>query len=183
VGAASEIAITPLAIPGCYELQPTVRPDARGSFVKTFHKEAFQERGLVQEFAEEYFTFSHQGVLRGMHFQVPPHDHTKIVCAATGRVIDVLVDLRKGSPSFGTAAALELSASKANMVYIARGVAHGFYAQEEALLFYKVTSVYAAPFDKGVRWDSFGFQWPSFNPILSDRDRQLPALRDFNSPF
>jgi dTDP-4-dehydrorhamnose 3,5-epimerase len=172
------------SIPGCYQLFPQVREDNRGCFVKIFHKEVFATHGLVTEFAEEYYSVSHKGVLRGMHFQTPPHDHFKLVYCLAGKVLDVIVDLRVGSPTFGKHPNFELDAGLGNMLYIAPGIAHGFYAlTDNAIMQYKVTTVYAPEHDGGIRWDSAGIDWPNSAPIVSDRDRGFPALAEFKSPF
>ncbi|RJX16993.1 MAG: dTDP-4-dehydrorhamnose 3,5-epimerase [Desulforudis sp.] len=174
----------PSFIPGCFEIQPTVLEDQRGLFVKTFHEQIFAQYGLETHFAEEYYSKSYQGVLRGLHFQVPPHDHAKLVYCLVGQVKDVVVDLRLGSPTYGKFASFILSAEKASMVYIPRGLAHGFYTlSDSATMVYKVTSVYSPPHDTGIRWDSVGIDWPSDNPIISERDRQFETFAAFNSPF
>ncbi|MEO8330913.1 MAG: dTDP-4-dehydrorhamnose 3,5-epimerase [Gallionella sp.] len=172
------------SIPGCYQLFPQVRKDNRGSFVKIFHQDIFAKHGLVTEFAEEYYSVSHKGVLRGLHFQTPPYEHFKLVYCLAGKVLDAIVDLRTGSPTYKQSAAFELSAQLGNMLYIAPGMAHGFYAlTDEVIMQYKVTTVYAPEHDGGIRWDSVGINWPSAAPIISDRDRGFPALADFDSPF
>lgn len=172
------------SIQGCYQIFPQVRKDVRGNFVKTFQKEVFASHGLVTEFAEEYYSVSHKGVLRGMHFQTPPHEHFKLVYCLAGKVMDAIIDLRVGSPSYRQSATFELSAELGNMLYIAPGMAHGFCAlTDEAIMQYKVTTVYAPEHDGGIRWDSAGVIWPSSAPIISDRDRGFPALDDFDSPF
>jgi len=171
-------------IPGCYEIRPNVFNDARGSFVKIFHREIFAEHGLVPSFVEEYYSVSYRRVLRGMHFQIPPHDHVKLVYCVMGKVMDVAVDLRLGSPTYGEFVVLELSAERANIVYIPSGLAHGFYVlSNSATLIYKATTVYSCENDKGVRWDSVGIPWPTGEPRLSERDRQFPCFADFQSPF
>ncbi len=172
------------SINGCYQIFPQVRQDNRGSFVKTFHKDVFEKHGLVTDFSEEYYSVSHKGVLRGMHFQTPPHDHFKLVYSLAGRVLDVIVDLRMGSPTYKNFATFELTTEQGNMLYIAPGMAHGFYAlTDDAIMQYKVTSVYAPEHDGGIRWDSVGIPWPDSAPILSERDRSFQALADFKSPF
>lgn len=171
-------------IPGCYEIQPRVVDDARGRFVKVFHRDAFAEQGLEVNFAEEYYSVSRKGVIRGMHFQTPPMDHAKMVYCVQGDVFDVLVDLRLGSPSYGKTASFNLSANKGNYVYIPKGLAHGFCAtSESATLVYMVTSVYSPEHDTGILWNSIGISWPAKNPVMSDRDRGFIALADFKSPF
>jgi len=171
-------------IPDCYQLFPPVIKDYRGSFVKTFHKDVFAKHCLVTEFPEEYYSISHKGVLRGMHFQTPPHEHFKVVYCLAGKVLDAIIDLRLGSPTYKKSATFELSAEIGNMLYIAPGIAHGFYAlTDDVIMQYKVTSVYAPEHDSGIRWDSAGIEWPDSAPILSDRDSDFPTLEDYKSPF
>lgn len=171
-------------IGGCYEIRPRVLADLRGAFIKTFHKDVFAERGLVTEFAEEYFTVSRKGVVRGLHFQTPPMDHVKLVYCVRGEVFDVVVDLRRGSPTYGRHETFSLSAERGNMVYIPRGMAHGFCALTEgATMMYKVTTVYSPDHDGGVLWDSAGIAWPDRDPIISDRDMGFAGLDKFDSPF
>lgn len=176
--------IQPASLPGCYEIHPNVFSDTRGRFVKIFHKEVFAEHKLVTNFAEEYYSVSHQGVLRGMHFQTPPQDHTKLVYCVAGKVIDVVVDLRVGSPTYNKFASFELSDQKANLIYIPPGLAHGFYVlSETAVLIYKVTTVYSPEHDNGILWNSVGIPWPDAEPIVSERDNKFVPLADFLSPF
>lgn len=176
--------ITNTKIPGCYELNLLRSRDERGSFTKTYHKGIYQELGLKTEFAEEYYTISQQGVLRGLHFQIPPQDHTKLVYCVQGKVLDVVVDLRIGSPTFGNFATFHLSGHKAKMILIPPGLAHGFYVQsEQAILMYKVSTVYSAEHDSGVLWNSLGIPWPDTKPILSQRDRLFLPFSEFISPF
>lgn len=171
-------------IPGCYQLFPQVRTDARGRFLKTFHKDVYAEHGLVTGFAEEYYSVSHKGVLRGMHFQTPPHAHFKLVYCLSGSVLDAIVDLRAGSPTYRQATTIELSVEAGNMLYIPPGMAHGFYAlTDDAVMQYKVTTVYAPHNDAGIRWDSAGIDWPDTQPLVSERDAGFPRLEDYDSPF
>lgn len=172
------------AIPGCVELQPRVHEDPRGRFVKTYHNRAFASLGLETELAEEYYSVSHRGVIRGLHFQVPPMDHAKIVYCVSGRVQDAVLDLRAGSPVYGHYALLELSASSGNILYVPRGVAHGFCVlSDTATLVYNVSSVYSPEHDGGIRWNSAGIPWAEANPSLSERDRAFPLFESFVSPF
>ena len=173
---------TPLA--GCYELQPVVRGDSRGSFVKTFHNEAFNELGLATNFTEEYYSTSVKNVLRGMHFQIPPADHVKLVYCIFGTVMDVVVDLRKNSATFGKHQIFQLDSDKGNMIYIPKGLAHGFLTlSDKAIMVYNVTSIYSPENDKGILWNSCGIDWKCKNPILSERDKKHPAFDEFESPF
>jgi dTDP-4-dehydrorhamnose 3,5-epimerase len=171
-------------IPGCYEIGFTSRTDARGSFVKTFHTTAFRELGLESGFSEGFYSVSHQNVLRGMHFQLPPIDGAKLVYCLQGSILDVVLDLRVGSPSYGKFAVLELSSANPTAAYLPRGEAHGFYSlTEPSVVVYQVSSEYDPNFDTGVRWNSFGFDWPNASPKVSERDSKLPLLDDFANPF
>lgn len=172
------------AIPGCLEVRPRLLADERGHFVKVFHRDIFAAAGLASHFAEEYYSVSRRGVVRGLHFQRPPMDHAKLVYCVAGRIQDAVVDLRAGSPTLGRHALVELSAEAGNMLYIPSGLAHGFCVlSESATLVYKVTSVYSPEHDAGILWDSVGIPWAEREPILSARDRGHPALADFASPF
>lgn len=176
--------IKPSKIRDCLELQPKVIQDARGKFVKIFHDQAFAAQGLETSFAEEYYSVSQKNVIRGLHFQMPPMDHVKMVYCVEGEVLDVVVDLRVGSPTYGHYALFELSAAKANSIYIPKGMAHGFCVlSEQATMVYKVGSVYSPAHDAGVRWDSAGIPWPTTEPVLSARDESFSPLDKFISPF
>mgnify|MGYP001497880593 FL=1 len=132
-----EVRNTP--IPGCVELLPRKLYDERGYFVKTYHRNFFRALGLNTDWREEYFSVSRRGVLRGLHFQLPPHDHEKLVYCTSGEVFDVVVDLRTSSPTYGRHALFQLSDSTAAMVYIPKGCAHGFYAvSDTATMMYKI---------------------------------------------
>ena len=176
--------ISETGIPGCVELHPIVRRDDRGRFVKTAHAGFFRDHGLACDFAEQSYSVSHRGVLRGLHFQVPPFALSKLVHCTAGEVFDVVVDLRRGSPTYGEHRAFILSAETANQVYIPAGLAHGYCVTvDKAVVVYSATAVHAPDCDKGIHWASVGAAWPDDGPILSDRDRDLPAMADFDSPF
>ncbi|HWE83997.1 MAG TPA: dTDP-4-dehydrorhamnose 3,5-epimerase [Terracidiphilus sp.] len=172
-------AIEETGIPGCVEIKTHVRGDARGRFVKTFHAEWFKAHGLRTDFVEQYYSVSSKGVLRGLHFQKPPAHHAKLVYCVEGAVLDAAVDLRPGSPAFGRHALREISAERANLLYIPEGLAHGFYVlSESATLIYAVTSVYDAACDAGIHWNSAGIAWPDRNPTVSQRDRQFASFEE-----
>jgi dTDP-4-dehydrorhamnose 3,5-epimerase len=119
-----------------------------------------------------------------MHFQRPPADHAKLVYCLEGRILDVALDLRRTSPTFADHTMFELSANSCNALYLPRGVAHGFYVMEApALVMYHVSSEYDPSADSGIRWDSFGCDWPDKEPVLSGRDSEFASLKDFESPF
>ena len=119
------------AIPGCFEIQPQVIDDARGRFVKMFHRNAFLELDLEVDFPEEYYSTSRHGVIRGMHFQMPPMEHAKLVYCLQGEVFDVVLDLRLGSPAYGKTEVVKLSAERGNCIYAPKGLAHGFCVVSE----------------------------------------------------
>jgi dTDP-4-dehydrorhamnose 3,5-epimerase len=173
-----------LGLPGAYVLRPRIAADERGTFVKTFHLPTFEARGLRTDWQEEYYSSSVRGVIRGMHFQLPPADHAKLVFCVAGAVTDVVVDLRCGSPTEKQHRAVELSAESGLGLYIPTGCAHGFVSTSDtSTMWYKVTSVYAPEQDSGIAWDSIGFDWPVVAPFLSERDRGHTALNAFESPF
>lgn len=158
--------------------------DHRGSFCKSYHETEFRDAGLPTGFKEAYFSTSHRGVIRGMHFQVPPAALHKLVTCVSGEILDVLLDLRKGSPTFGQHMTLHLNAESGWSLLVPRGVAHGFLSLTEgAIVSYQVTEEYSSACDLGVRWDSFGCDWSFPDPILSSRDQAFPHFQDFPSPF
>lgn len=173
-----------LGLAGAWLVQPRIVADTRGSFVKTFHAPTFAARGLRTDFVEEYYSTSVVGVIRGMHFQLPPSDHVKLVTCLAGDVLDVVVDLRHGSPTAFRHRAIRLSAQSGMGLYLPSGCAHGFMSlSETSTMLYKVTSVHDPARDAGIAWDGIGFSWPNAQPQLSERDTRHPALADFVSPF
>jgi len=158
--------------------------DVRGSFTKIFNAEQFEKLGFQTEYKEIYYSTSQKDVIRGMHFQVPPYDHEKLVHVISGSIIDVLVDLRKESPDFGKCMEFSLSAEKKQALYIPKGFAHGFRSLEDnTMMLYIVSTGYNAQCDKGIAYDSIGYDWGVDNPILSDRDKTFSRLEEFVSPF
>jgi dTDP-4-dehydrorhamnose 3,5-epimerase len=172
-------------IPDCFEIRPDVFTDDRGSFIKTFHRNLFEQQGLEVDWREEYYSTSRKGVLRGLHFQLPPHDHAKLVYCTSGEVLDVVLDLRVGSPAYGNHAMFQLNAESPRMVYIPKGCAHGFYTlSEHATMMYKVSTEYAPAHDAGLLWNSVGIPWPEGDAIMSERDKAFPAFAEFTTnPF
>ncbi|WP_082316872.1 dTDP-4-dehydrorhamnose 3,5-epimerase family protein [Methylobacterium sp. ARG-1] len=171
-------------IPGVCSLRAPGNRDLRGSFHKLMHAPTLAAAGLNTDFSEVYCSTSVRGVVRGMHFQKPPHQHAKLVWCLAGAVTDVILDLRRGSSSYGRAIAFELVGNTPSGVYVPEGCAHGFAVQSaEATLLYLVTSIHVPAADAGIRWDSFGFDWPIVQPILSERDRTHCDFATFDSPF
>ncbi len=158
--------------------------DTRGSFVKSFSETALKNVGIEFTLRESYFSFSKKDVIRGMHFQLPPHHHSKVVFCPVGAIMDVIVDLRKDSPTFLSCTAHELSAENHKAIYIPEGFAHGFKAlTDDALTYYLVSSEYNKEHDTGIRFDSIGYDWNAANPIVSARDLSFVPMNDFVSPF
>lgn len=157
--------------------------DERGSFIKTFHAGQAAKMGFTGNFRESYYSHSVKNVIRGMHFQVPPADHEKLVYVTQGAILDVILDLRKEQATYGQFITVQLEGSGSS-VLISKGLAHGFLTlSDTATVVYNVTSEYNAETDQGIRWDSFGFDWPVNNPVISARDCQFPTFKDFVSPF
>lgn len=171
-------------LPGCRQLMPLVREDSRGVFVKPYEDDWFIELGLPTQWPERFYSRSHRGVVRGLHLQAPPADHDKLVYCVSGAVLDVVVDLRLGSPTYGAFEAIELDDQEWATVFVPRGIAHGFAAlADDTVMAYAVSSVHNPTLDIGIRWDSVSIPWPFEEPIISERDAALPALADFCSPF
>jgi len=154
--------------------------DDRGLFVKTFNKNAFNGANMDIEIRESYFSISNKNVIRGMHFQLPPDDHEKLVFVPLGKIIDVVVDLRKNSPTFQQYINVELSAENKKSIFIPKGFAHGFKSMEDnTMTVYNVATEYNPTADAGIHYDSFGFDWQIDNPIVSKRDLELQSLNEF----
>jgi dTDP-4-dehydrorhamnose 3,5-epimerase/CDP-3, 6-dideoxy-D-glycero-D-glycero-4-hexulose-5-epimerase len=160
--------------------------DKRGVFVKTFNSNNFSDNNINFEIRESYFSISQKDVIRGMHFQLPPHDHQKLVYVPQGAIIDVVVDLRKDSETYKKFISVELSQENRKSIFIPKGMAHGFKSLEDnTITVYNVSTVYNPDSDSGIRFDSFGFDWITLNPIISKRDMNLDSMHLFDSknPF
>lgn len=176
--------ITPTKFDGVYIIEPKDWQDERGAFVKIFHQASWLEQRLNFELAESYYSVSKKNVIRGMHFQTPPVDHTKLVYVTNGTILDVVLDIRAGSPTYGQSISSEVSAVNHKIMYIPPGFAHGFLAlTDKACVTYLQTTMHSPDHDQGVRFDSFGFDWDVVHPIMSSRDQQFPMLTDFKTPF
>jgi dTDP-4-dehydrorhamnose 3,5-epimerase/CDP-3, 6-dideoxy-D-glycero-D-glycero-4-hexulose-5-epimerase len=171
-------------LPGVLVLQPNVFSDHRGVFVKTYHENLFRELGASFQPKEEFFSVSKKDVVRGMHFQLPPAAHDKLVYCPVGSVLDVVLDLRRSLPTYGRFITRELSATNHEMLFIPVGCAHGFVALEDnTFMVYQTSTVHSPAHDAGILWGSFGFNWPVKNPVLSERDSRFPKFGEFQSPF
>lgn len=167
---------------GTFEVSSQRHRDQRGYFQRWYDREAFARAGLPADWVQGNESGSARGVVRGLHFQRPPHAETKLVRAVTGTVFDVFVDLRRGSPTYGEWDGVELSAERGNLVLVPRGFAHGFcVVSDMAVVSYLVDSPYAPQAEGGLAWDdpALAISWPLQGAaILSDRDRAWPLLAD-----
>jgi len=181
------VEITPLRLSGTYQIVLAPHRDERGYFMRVWDDQIARRHGLTTAWVQENQSHSRRkGVIRGLHFQNPPHTETKLVRVAAGAILDVFVDLRKGSATYGQWDSLELSAENHRMVYIPRGFAHGLCTlMEEVVVLYKVDACYAPESEGGLRWNDevLRVNWPTQDPLVSDKDRRLPAFKDFVSPF
>jgi len=158
--------------------------DERGTFIKTFHELSFKEAGIDFELKESFYSTSMRGVVRGMHFHLPPHEHSKIVYCVRGVVLDCALDLRKESETYGQYVTRELSDNNFEALFIPKGCAHGFASlSKQSTLMYLVSGAYSVEHDGGVLYNSFDLEWPVEQAIISPRDLSFPELNQFNSPF
>ena len=175
-------------IEGVVILEPRLFEDERGYFFEAFSEREFTEKVRECHFVQENEAYSTYGVVRGLHFQRPPHAQSKLVRVVKGRVLDVVVDIRKGSPTFGKHIAVELSAENHRQLFIPRGFAHGYSVlSEEALLEYKCDNYYAPASEGAILWNdpALGIDWqlPTESVILSDKDLKNPALAECEALF
>lgn len=181
--------VTKLGLPGALIIEPKRFGDDRGFFSEVFNARAYAEFGLDVEFVQDNHSLSvEKGVIRGLHFQIPPQPQGKLVRVVSGAVIDVIVDIRKGSPTYGQHEAVELSAENWRQLWVPEGFAHAFCTLSENTEFlYKVTGYYAPDCDKGLAFDdpALGIDWPVplADAILSDKDRRHPTLAELPDYF
>ncbi len=175
-------------IDGVYIIEPKIWPDARGYFFESYNKKIFDEAGLKYDFVQDNQSKSSYGTIRGLHFQKGEFSQAKLVRAIEGTVLDVAVDLRAGSKTFGKHVAVELSAENNRQLMIPRGFAHGFSVLSETAVFtYKCDNVYNKASEGGLMWNDkdIGIDWkiPADKVILSDKDRKHPSLKEFEPCF
>lgn len=176
------------AIPDVCIIEPSVFVDDRGYFLESFNLEKFEENIFPIKFVQDNESKSSRGVLRGLHFQKPPFNQAKLVRCIEGRVMDVAVDIRKGSPTYGKHVAIELTGENKRQLFVPRGFAHGFLVLSDAATFaYKVDNTYAPEFDAGIRWNDkeLNIQWgiEDSEVLVSSKDAKLPFFTEFESPF
>ncbi len=173
-------------IPGLLVIKPAIFKDSRGYFFESHNEEKLLKAGIDIRFVQDNESKSQRGVLRGLHFQNPPYSQGKLVRVIQGAVLDVAVDLRKKSPTYGKWDSIILSAENKLMYWVPEGMAHGFLTLEnDTIFFYKCTSVYNKESEGCIRWNDpeLNVEWGTDNPILSDRDRITPFFKDFKSQF
>jgi len=158
--------------------------DNRGAFTKVFQDGIWRKDGIDFKMKESYYSLSEKDVIRGVHFQLPPFQHHKIVYCPQGALLDVVLDLRKESPSYGQHFSTILSSGNHRGLFIPEGCAHGFKSLErKTLTVYLVSSEYRQEADTGILWNSFGMDWACPHPVVSDRDKSFPPFSAFDSPF
>jgi dTDP-4-dehydrorhamnose 3,5-epimerase len=181
------VEIKPRNLKGVFEITLDQIADSRGYFMRTYCKELFAENGLQTDWVQENQSLSRRlHTVRGLHFQKPPHSETKLVRVVQGAILDVFVDIRRQSETYGQWDSIELSAENHKAVYIPRGFAHGFCTlTEDTIVQYKVDCTYSPGSEGGIRWNDpdIGIKWNIQDAMLSERDKNLPAFSDFVSPF
>jgi len=173
-------------IEGLLVIEPQVFNDPRGYFYESYNKQKFTEAGIGFEFIQDNQSLSQNGIIRGLHFQAPPFEQGKLVRVIQGAVKDVVVDIRKNSPTFGQHFSIVLTAQNKTMFFIPPGFAHGFETLEEDTIFlYKCTNVYNKESEGGLLWNDpfLNINWQNNDPLISDKDKILPTFKNLISPF
>lgn len=178
--------VEPTPLSGLLLIQPSVFEDSRGYFFESYNKSLFLQHGLDMEFVQDNQSMSQKGVLRGLHFQNPPHAQGKLVRVIKGGVLDVAVDIRRGSATYGRSYSYELTEQNKTMLWIPPGFAHGFLTLHDHTIFsYKCTQVYNKQAEDAILWNDkdLNIDWKVSDPVLSDKDRGAKAFKDFVSMF
>lgn len=162
-------------------VEPTLFEDDRGHFLEAFRENTFRDKGFIYRYVQDNISRSKKGIIRGLHYQLNPHSQSKLVMALSGSVLDVAVDIRRNSPTFGQYESVELSGENRKMMIIPPGFAHGFSVlSESATIYYKCSSYYNKETERGIRWDDpdIAIDWKVKSPLLSEKDKLLPLLSD-----
>ncbi len=172
-------------IPDVIEIVPKIFTDERGYFLESYKKSDFFANGIKFEFVQDNISFSQKNVVRGLHFQYPPYEQGKLVRAVAGKIMDVVVDIRASSRTYGKWVSRELSSENKRMLWIPPGFAHGLFAIEESVVQYKVTKEYDKESEGGIiyRDPMINVKWPSATLNVSEKDLKWPSFKSFNSPF
>lgn len=169
-----------LDIPGVFLITNFYTNDSRGIFVKPF---SINMNSIKIDIKETYYSISHKGVVRGMHFQIPPMEHSKLIYVTSGEIVDVILDLRENSVTYNSHLAIKINAHKC-AIFLPPGIAHGFISKKNnTTVVYNQSTTYSKNHDHGILWNSFGYDWGENNPIISKRDNNFPPLHDFKTPF
>ena len=173
------------SLPGVLEIFPRVFPDSRGYFFESFRQDWLEKLGVHESWVQDNQSFSQKGTVRGLHFQRGAHAQSKLVRVIAGKVLDVAVDLREGSPTFGQVYSTILDTEKNNLLYIPAGFGHGFSVLEDAVFVYKCSNYYHKDSEGGVLWSdpALGIDWQVAEPIVSEKDQILPTLTEFVDAF
>ena len=177
---------TRMSIPDVVLIEPQIFKDERGFFLENFKKSIFEDNGITQTFVQDNFSYSLKGVIRGLHFQIPPKSQAKLVSVLKGEIFDVAVDIRPNSPTFGKWISENLSENNHKTLYVPEGFAHGFCVlSDDAYVLYKTTQEFSSEHEGGIVWNDsdLNISWPIGNPILSKKDKLLPTLKKFNNLF
>lgn len=173
-------------IEGLVVITPNVFKDDRGYFFESYNKSVFQEQGITANFVQDNQSMSQQGVLRGLHFQKPPYSQAKLVSVIKGSVLDVVVDIRGGSPTYGKYFSIVLSEENKKMLFVPEGFAHGFLTLESDTIFsYKCSNFYNKQSEDAILWNDsdLAINWDINNPVLSNKDKIAKSFNDFITPF
>lgn len=170
----------PHQISGLIECIPTKFEDERGLFYESYNQKLFAANGIAEDFVQDNYSWSKKGVVRGLHFQYAPNAQGKLVRCMTGKVIDVVVDIRKDSPTFGQHEKFILDSAIGNMLYVPAGFAHGFVALEETIFVYKCTDYWHKASESGIIYNDadLNIDWEEANPIVSSKDLLLPKFSE-----
>ncbi len=178
--------ITKTCIEGPLIIEPQIFTDARGYFFESYNEEKMNAVGITGRFVQDNQSLSQKGAIRGLHFQAPPFEQGKLVRVVQGAVLDVVVDIRKNSATYGKQISVELSAQNQLMFWIPPGFAHGFETlMDNTLFLYKCTNTYNKASEGGLLWNDpeLGIEWKTISPIVSEKDQELPSFNNFVSPF
>lgn len=168
-------------IEGLIEIFPKIFPDSRGYFFESFRQDWLESLGISENWVQDNQSFSVKGTVRGLHFQRFPYAQAKLVRVISGKVLDVVVDLRRNSPTLGQSFSTILDAERANLLYVPAGFAHGFSVIEDAVFAYKCSNYYHKDSEGGVLWSDpeLAIDWQTNNPVLSEKDTKWPTLAEF----